>query len=157
MGWFEETKRRRQEANRQWELEYEAKKRKEEEDKQIRQMLHDHTIRPDEIDGPDYEWEQVNRFLVAHGYHPNDTSYVSKEMEMITNEEMDLYDEQHDILKEIGEIQQNRIAAKRELNYCIDAKAKIDEAIARIAKKHKRDTHKRASVLNVIHNGVGEV
>lgn len=157
MGWFEEAKKRRQEANRQWELEYEAKKRKEEEDKQIRQMLHDHTIRPDEIDGPDYEWEQVTRFLVAHGYHPNDTSYVSKEMEMIGQEGMSLYDEQYDILRDIGEIQQNRIAAKRELNYCIDAKAEIDKTIAGIAKKRERDTHKRASALNAIHNGVGEV
>lgn len=157
MGWFEEAKKRRQEANRQWELEYEAKKRKEEEDKQIRQMLHDHAIRPDEIDGPDYEWDQVTRFLIAHGYHHNDTSYVSKEMEIIGLEERDLYEEQHDILKEIGEIQQNRIAAKKELNYCIDAKAEIDKTIAGIAKKRKRDTHKRASVLNAIHNGVGEV
>lgn len=161
MGWFEEARKRRQEYWRDWnakcEAEFEAEKRKKEEDKQIHQMLHDHIIRPDEIDGPDYEWDQVNRFLVAHGYHPNDTSYCTVEMDIINQERMDLCREQDDILKEIGEIQQNRIAAKKELNYCIDAKVEIDKTIAGIAKKRKRDTHKRASVLNAIHNGVGEV
>ena len=154
MGWFEDARKRRQEYWRDWNAKYEAEQRKEKEHEEISKLLHEHKIRPDEIDGPDYNWDKVNIFLVQHGYHPHDTSYCTIEMDIINNERMDLCREQDEILKDMSNIHSARIAAKKELQYCKNCIEELQDAINGIASRHQRYIKKRNATLNRIHNGV---